>query len=141
MYPDSWVAACSRAGEEVSLSENTVRGGNCEPELGRNLGKGKRDGLEARKIRLHVMQGLVKCGSFAASNLLLIQYPFSIFLANRKPVLLRAAMYLMAFCLPRHLAVGGTRQLVSCVSQLCQCNIYSRPGKAIASHIKRNKLR
>lgn len=52
----------------MSLAENTVRGGNYEPELGRNLGKGKRDGLEAREIRLYVMQGLVKCGSFVASN-------------------------------------------------------------------------
>lgn len=52
----------------MSLAENTVRGGNYEPALGRNLGKGKRDGLEAREIRLYVMQGLVKCGSFVASN-------------------------------------------------------------------------
>lgn len=130
-----------RGQEKRWVWQRTVRGGNCEPELGRNLGKGKKDRLQAREIRLYVMQGLVKCGSFVASNLLLIQYPFSFFLANRKPVLLRAEMYLMAFCLPRHLAVEGTRQLVSCVSQLCQCNIYSRPGKAIASHIKRNKLR
>ena len=47
-------------GEEVSLAESTVRGGNWEPELGRNLGKGKRDGLEETEIRLYVMQGLVK---------------------------------------------------------------------------------
>ena len=60
MCPDCWVAACGRDRSQVSLAENTVRGGNWEPELGRNLGKGKRDGLEETEIRLYVMQGLVK---------------------------------------------------------------------------------
>ena len=73
----------------MSLAENTVRGGNYEPELGRNLGKGKKDRLEAREIRLYVMQGLVKCGNFVASNLLLIQYPFfSYFAHNNKTQIL-----------------------------------------------------